>query len=987
MSMRRPKAVVCYLCGQQYGTTSIKIHIPQCQKLFVKRENLKDKRERRALPQPPAGYMDQIQQGINPGDAKIGEFNDMAFSAYNSNLKACSNCGRTFTDSALKIHMRSCRSLNGDLRRGSNNGGKKNNGLEMSSPRRRTTPGAPKYRICYICGRKYGTTSIRIHLPQCAKLWEQRESQKPPGERRAIPQPPPGWGTSPSKMKAETLNSINQAASESHNNYGLARCPHCSRTFKEESLVIHVIATIHHKDSICELFFIMFVGGVCCASNCAWLLQLRSCRPGNTNPVRLSSSRNPRSPRRDEPAGAISSTDMTEKSYEKGGGGRHGMPRPPRLKIQPRRSPRSSPRGSSLNSAQSPRGSLRRGNQQQQQQADDDNSRYGNGANDSVNDDTKRNKSSAEDTTTTRQLRKALKERDEEIHRLRQKKNQRHSPSSLSPCTNGATKSKDYSEQQAPPLPESETEDITRAVPPGKPNAGGEEMEELNDSGHHNGIFRGGEEVGENEGVGAEVSTNTSTKAYDRHRQQQQQQQQYRPPTSSGAQKRQAFEASRERRKSDSGSRPSSGHRSRPLSGRKSSSKSSSKPSLQPTKTKKVPKWKADREAMRAAIKQNRLIQKYKREGKSLRDLPPPPKPKQEHDNREQCRFCLRRFAPARIEKHVSICSKLKHARKVLDERARARLTPKRTDKLGRRDLLAWFDVSRCTLLTPDPSTPVQGSVRFRMPLEDARRHCESSEIWGTTSRLLNEPKFESQEKSADDESDDSLFDLETMRMQDEANEEEEAMENEKKLFEESGGSNVYGILEFEGVCALLDRAKKAIGLKDKIFCDVGSGNGEAIMVAAEQYPELKGCLGIELSKFRHEKALKSIKNPEMCKKEAASKIELRCEDGLKADISSCDIVYVSNLLANEAFNKKFGEVCDRQLRPGSILFAIKEVPLSRGTKIDELTGDTDCSWGTAVVKGYKMGEFNDDDDDDDDRKETSRTMISKSKEVALGGP
>jgi len=41
---------------------------------------------------------------------------------------------------------------------------------------------------------------------------------------------------------------------------------------------------------------------------------------------------------------------------------------------------------------------------------------------------------------------------------------------------------------------------------------------------------------------------------------------------------------------------------------------------------------------------------------------------------------------------------------------------------------------------------------------------------------------------------------------------------------------------------------------------------------------------------------------------------------------------------------------------------------------------------GTAVVKGYKMGEFND-DDDDDDRKETSRTMISKSKEVALGGP
>ncbi len=41
------------------------------------------------------------------------------------------------------------------------------------------------------CGREYGTQSLKIHLPQCQKLWLERESLKPKNERRALPAPPP----------------------------------------------------------------------------------------------------------------------------------------------------------------------------------------------------------------------------------------------------------------------------------------------------------------------------------------------------------------------------------------------------------------------------------------------------------------------------------------------------------------------------------------------------------------------------------------------------------------------------------------------------------------------------------------------------------------------------------------------------------------------------------------------------------------------------
>mmetsp|Transcript_30851 Transcript_30851/g.75230 ORF Transcript_30851/g.75230 Transcript_30851/m.75230 type:complete len:223 (-) Transcript_30851:89-757(-) len=216
------------------------------------------------------------------------------------------------------------------------------------------------------------------------------------------------------------------------------------------------------------------------------------------------------------------------------------------------------------------------------------------------------------------------------------------------------------------------------------------------------------------------------------------------------------------------------------------------------------------------------------------------------------------------------------------------------------------------------------------------------------------------------DESDDSLFGIDALQRVDDANESDDAMESEKKMFEDSGGSNVYGILTFEGTLAILNRAKKVMDLKGKTFCDVGSGDAEAIMVAAEQFPELKGCLGIELSKYRHNKALKNLKT--ICKPEAAAKIELRCEDGLKADISKTDIVYVSNLLAAEKFNVSFGALCDRQLRPGTILFAIKPVPLKRGKLVKELTGDAECSWGLPKVHGYQMLKFESKQDEKESR-------------------
>ena len=36
--------------------------------------------------------------------------------------------------------------------------------------------------FCYLCGKKFGTSSLDIHLKQCKKKWEESEAKKPKDE-------------------------------------------------------------------------------------------------------------------------------------------------------------------------------------------------------------------------------------------------------------------------------------------------------------------------------------------------------------------------------------------------------------------------------------------------------------------------------------------------------------------------------------------------------------------------------------------------------------------------------------------------------------------------------------------------------------------------------------------------------------------------------------------------------------------------------------
>nr|XP_008529047.1 PREDICTED: zinc finger protein 474 [Equus przewalskii] len=90
----------------------------------------------------------------------------------------------------------------------------------------------PGFRVCYICGREFGSKSLAIHEPQCLEKWRIENSKLPKHLRRPEPfKPPPVSGSG-----SYNLQAANEAAFQSPQAQ-LLPCESCGRTLKDSHLL------------------------------------------------------------------------------------------------------------------------------------------------------------------------------------------------------------------------------------------------------------------------------------------------------------------------------------------------------------------------------------------------------------------------------------------------------------------------------------------------------------------------------------------------------------------------------------------------------------------------------------------------------------------------------------------------------------------------------------------------------------------------------
>ncbi|XP_009952520.1 PREDICTED: zinc finger protein 474-like [Leptosomus discolor] len=102
--VRRPPAMICYICGREYGTKSISIHEPQCLKKWHQENDKLPKHLRR--PEPKKPEVSHIQA---KGFCDLDALNEAAWISAQNQLVPCDICGRTFLPDRLIVHQQSCK--------------------------------------------------------------------------------------------------------------------------------------------------------------------------------------------------------------------------------------------------------------------------------------------------------------------------------------------------------------------------------------------------------------------------------------------------------------------------------------------------------------------------------------------------------------------------------------------------------------------------------------------------------------------------------------------------------------------------------------------------------------------------------------------------------------------------------------------------------------------------------------------------------------
>ncbi|KAJ3185948.1 hypothetical protein HDU85_000862 [Gaertneriomyces sp. JEL0708] len=104
----------------------------------------------------------------------------------------------------------------------------------------------PYTRVCYICGREFGSKSIDIHEKQCIAKFDAANAKLPKEQRRTRPKRPVVGDTGNDAVAVGgsggtlSASAYNDAAFATFMNEGREECPNCGRKFLRDRLEVHL---------------------------------------------------------------------------------------------------------------------------------------------------------------------------------------------------------------------------------------------------------------------------------------------------------------------------------------------------------------------------------------------------------------------------------------------------------------------------------------------------------------------------------------------------------------------------------------------------------------------------------------------------------------------------------------------------------------------------------------------------------------------------
>jgi len=238
------RMIMCHLCGQKFGSTSISIHLKpdHCaeQRMNDYKANLPKELVPKTLPSGPTRPLPDPETGTQ---SEVDAYNEEAYEIFTKNsLCHCPICSRGFEPDRLTQHLNNCKDKDGHTyfehqaaKAIQNNWGKHQTKVML---------------FCYCCGQEYGTKSLGIHIPEC--IIKREANWKHSGLPEELIKPCPTPPNLPIPQKGQPVEDFKAYNTEARTIYmeSMAQCPTCDRKFEPDRLVVHMHSCngkVHHQ--------------------------------------------------------------------------------------------------------------------------------------------------------------------------------------------------------------------------------------------------------------------------------------------------------------------------------------------------------------------------------------------------------------------------------------------------------------------------------------------------------------------------------------------------------------------------------------------------------------------------------------------------------------------------------------------------------------------------------------------------------------------
>ena len=109
--------------------------------------------------------------------------------------------------------------------------------------------------ICPLCGREFGTMSLKFHIKSCKQKFDLAQQSLPPNKRRKADQILANYEanqnrgiSSGGKYDMDNMDKLNQQAFDQYNKDALVACEYCGRTFLPDRLPVHQKICAKHPE-------------------------------------------------------------------------------------------------------------------------------------------------------------------------------------------------------------------------------------------------------------------------------------------------------------------------------------------------------------------------------------------------------------------------------------------------------------------------------------------------------------------------------------------------------------------------------------------------------------------------------------------------------------------------------------------------------------------------------------------------------------------